>query len=104
MEVAFQAAGYSLVGPQALNRAAPDEGNMHLLEVVASDGRKEQWLRPPATGEIRSDFSMTEPDGAGSDPVMLASVADQDGIAPMHQSHPAYRYMRDGDGDGIVCE
>lgn len=79
MAVVFEAAGYSLLGPQALNCNAPDEGNMHLLEVVASEGQKEQWLRPLAAGEIRSCFSMTEPDGAGSDPNMLATTARQDG-------------------------
>ena len=79
MAVVFEAAGYSLLGPQALNCAAPDEGNMHLLEVVANDEQKEQWLRPLAGGEIRSCFSMTEPDGAGSDPGMLATIARQDG-------------------------
>ena len=79
MAVVFEAAGYSLLGPQALNCAAPDEGNMHLLEVVANDEQKAQWLRPLAAGEIRSCFSMTEPDGAGSDPGMLAAAARQDG-------------------------
>jgi len=80
MAVVFEAAGYSLLGPQALNCAAPDEGNMHLLEVVASEAQKRQWLRPLAAGEIRSCFSMTEPDGgAGADPAMLAATARQDG-------------------------
>ena len=79
MAVVFEAAGYSLLGPQALNCAAPDEGNMHLLEAVASDEQKERWLRPLAAGEIRSCFSMTEPDGAGSDPAMLATTARRDG-------------------------
>ena len=80
MAVVFEAAGYSLLGPQALNCAAPDEGNMHLLEVVASQEQKEQWLRPLAAGDIRSCFSMTEPrGGAGSDPNMLAAAARQDG-------------------------
>ena len=79
MAVVFEAAGYSLLGPQALNCAAPDEGNMHLLEVVANDEQKAHWLRPLAAGEIRSCFSMTEPDGAGSDPGMLATTARQDG-------------------------
>jgi acyl-CoA dehydrogenase len=77
--VVFEAAGYSLLGPQALNCAAPDEGNMHLLEVVGTQAQKERWLRPLAAGEIRSCFSMTEPGGAGSDPNMLATTARQDG-------------------------
>ena len=40
MAVVFEAAGYSLLGPQALNCAAPDEGNMHLLEQVGTDEQK----------------------------------------------------------------
>lgn len=76
----FEEAGYSLLGPVALNIAAPDEGNMHLLEAVASDEHKERWLKPLAAGKIRSCFCMTEPPpGAGSDPSMLLTTAVQDG-------------------------
>jgi len=78
--VAFEAAGYSPLGPVALNCFAPDEGNMHLLEVVASGRQKEEWLRPLAAGEIRSCFMMTEPaPGAGADPSMLQTTARRDG-------------------------
>ncbi len=78
--VAFEEAGYSPLGPLALNVFAPDEGNMHLLEVVATPAQKERWLRPLATGVIRSCFCMTEPaPGAGSDPSMLATTARRDG-------------------------
>ncbi|MEV6586648.1 acyl-CoA dehydrogenase family protein [Streptomyces acidicola] len=74
--VVFEAAGYSLLGPLALNCAAPDEGNMHLLEVVATERQKERYLRPLASGEVRSCFAMTEPaPGAGSDPRALATAA-----------------------------
>ena len=74
--VVFEEAGYSLLGPLALNCAAPDEGNMHLLERVAKREQKEQYLRPLAAGEIRSCFAMTEPaPGAGSDPAMLSTTA-----------------------------
>ncbi|MFH8572964.1 acyl-CoA dehydrogenase family protein [Streptomyces sp. NPDC017993] len=76
--VVFEAAGYSLLGPLALNCAAPDEGNMHLLEVVATTEQKERYLRPLAAGEVRSCFAMTEPaPGAGSDPRALATTATQ---------------------------
>jgi len=76
----FEEAGYSPLGPVALNIAAPDEGNMHLLEAVATPAQKARWLRPLASGEIRSCFCMTEPDpGAGSDPAMLATTAVRDG-------------------------
>ena len=78
--VFFEEAGYSLLGPVALNIAAPDEGNMHLMEVVARPEHKERWLRPLAAGEIRSCFCMPEPPpGAGSDPSMLQTTAVRDG-------------------------
>ncbi|MGW3737428.1 acyl-CoA dehydrogenase family protein [Streptomyces sp. NPDC005148] len=74
--VVFEAAGYSLLGPLALNCAAPDEGNMHLLEKVATEEQKERYLRPLAAGTARSCFAMTEPaPGAGSDPRALATTA-----------------------------
>src|SRR5689334_7296947 len=57
----FEAAGRSMLGPVALNCAAPDEGNMHLLEHAATPAQKERWLRPLAAGESRSCFAMTEP-------------------------------------------
>jgi acyl-CoA dehydrogenase len=76
--VVFEEAGYSLLGPQALNCAAPDEGNMHLLEVVATETQREQFLIRLAAGETRSCFAMTEPaPGAGSDPSMLSTRADR---------------------------
>ena len=78
--VAFEEAGYSPLGPIALNVFAPDEGNMHLLEAVATRAQKERWLRPLAAGTIRSCFCMTEPaPGAGSDPSMLTTRARRDG-------------------------
>jgi acyl-CoA dehydrogenase len=76
--VVFEEAGYSLLGPLALNCAAPDEGNMHLLQVVATDDQRERYLRPLASGEVRSCFAMTEPaPGAGSDPRALTTTATQ---------------------------
>jgi alkylation response protein AidB-like acyl-CoA dehydrogenase len=78
--VVFEAAGYSPLGPVALNCFAPDEANMHLFEQVAEQRQKEEWLRPLAAGEIRSCFMMTEPaPGAGSDPSMLRTTARRDG-------------------------
>jgi acyl-CoA dehydrogenase len=72
----FEEAGYSLFGPTALNIAAPDEGNVHLLAHVASVGQREQFLAPLAAGDVRSAFAMTEPaPGAGSDPAALMTAA-----------------------------
>ncbi|MGY4101511.1 acyl-CoA dehydrogenase family protein [Nocardia sp. R16R-3T] len=74
----FEEAGYSLFGPTALNIAAPDEGNVHLLAHVASPEQKSQYLAPLATGEIRSAFAMTEPaPGAGADPSALTTRAER---------------------------
>jgi acyl-CoA dehydrogenase len=78
--VIFEEAGYSLLGPQALNCAAPDEGNMHLLRQVATAEQRARYLAPLVRGELRSCFAMTEPaPGAGSDPAMLATTARRDG-------------------------
>lgn len=77
--VAFEEAGYSALGPIALNIHAPDEGNIHLLDAVANDAQKERWLKKLVAGEIRSCFAMTEPaPGAGSDPSMLQTTAIED--------------------------
>lgn len=74
--VVFEEAGHSLLGPLALNCSAPDEGNMHLLELVATEKQKERYLRPLVAGEIRSCFAMTEPPpGAGADPSLLQTSA-----------------------------
>ena len=67
----FEAAGYSILGPTAIHCASPDEGNIHLLDVVARPDQREHFLKPLAEGKIRSCFCMTEPGGAGSDPGML---------------------------------
>jgi acyl-CoA dehydrogenase len=76
----FEAAGRSLLGASAIRVNAPDEGNMHTLELVGTDEQKEQWLRPLVDGEARSGFSMTEPKpGAGSDPKMIRTSAEKDG-------------------------
>ena len=78
--IAFEEAGYSPLGPVALNVFAPDEGNMHMLEEIATPEQKERYLRPLAAGTARSCFCMTEPPpGAGSDPTMLKTTATPDG-------------------------
>ena len=78
--IVFEEAGYSSMGPTAMNIHAPDEGNIHLMEEIASPEQKERWLRPLVAGKIRSCFAMTEPaPGAGSDPSMLMTAATKDG-------------------------
>jgi alkylation response protein AidB-like acyl-CoA dehydrogenase len=75
----FEAAGYSILGPTAIHCASPDEGNIHLLDVVARPDQREHFLKPLAEGNVRSCFCMTEPGGAGSDPGLLKTTARQDG-------------------------
>jgi len=110
----FEAAGYSLLGPLALNCAAPDEGNMHLLELVADQRQRERYLAPLARGEVRSCFAMTEPHpGAGSDPSMLQTTARRvdggwaiDGrkifITGAHGAAFAIVMARTGDGEATM--
>ena len=77
--VLFEAAGWSTLGPVALNCAAPDEANMYLLSKIANDEQVEKFLQPVIDGRQRSVFAMTEPGGAGSDPNQLSTGADFDG-------------------------
>ena len=72
----FEEAGYSLFGPAALNISAPDEGDIHLLDHVATKPQRDRYLRPLVAGEQRSAFAMTEPGpAAGSDPAALTTAA-----------------------------
>lgn len=74
--ILLEEAGRSLLGPLALNCAAPDEGNLHTLNLFTTPAQRSRYLEPLANGEVRSCFAMTEPPpGAGSDPAALATTA-----------------------------
>lgn len=78
--VVFEEAGYSPLGPVAMNIHAPDEGNIHLMELVATPAQQQRWLLPLVQGHVRSCFCMTEPSpGSGSDPSMLQTTARREG-------------------------
>jgi len=95
----FEEAGRSLLGPTAMRCGAPDEGNMHLLELAGSDAQRERWLGPLAAGEIRSAFAMTEPmNGGGSDPKMLRTSARKDGAEWVIDGHKIWT-TQGGDAD-----
>ncbi|MCR9103926.1 MAG: acyl-CoA dehydrogenase family protein [Gammaproteobacteria bacterium] len=66
-------------GPYIMNAHAPDEGNMHTLHHFATEYQREKFLQPLLDGQIRSCFSMTEPEVAGSDPTLIQTTAVQDG-------------------------
>ena len=76
MAVLYEAMNQSIFGPVAFNCAAPDDGNMYILNKVASQQQKARWLRPIIDGDVRSSFAMTEPaPGGGSDPGMTQTTA-----------------------------
>ena len=69
----------TLVAPYVFNCQPPDTGNMEILAEHATPLQRERWLEPLLEGEIRSCYSMTEPDTPGSDPTNLACLATLDG-------------------------
>lgn len=70
----------SIFGPVCFNAAAPDDGNMRVLNAVGTEAQKERWLQPIIDGTVRSAFAMTEPHpGGGSDPSMMLTTAERHG-------------------------
>jgi acyl-CoA dehydrogenase len=80
MAACYEEMNRSIFGPATFNSAAPDDGNMMVLERVGSDAQKARWLQPIVDGEVRSAFVMTEPHpGGGSDPSMISTTATRRG-------------------------
>src|SRR5258708_2857927 len=71
--------GSSVFAPSAFGNAAPDSGNSEILARAGTEDQKDQYLYPLLNGDIRSAFSMTEPETAGSDPTLLQTRAELDG-------------------------
>src|SRR5215212_7573251 len=67
------------IAPMAFNCAAPDTGNTEIIAEHGTPEQKDRWLAPLLDGEIRSCFSMTEPEVSGSDPRTLQARAELDG-------------------------
>ncbi|GAW34802.1 (R)-benzylsuccinyl-CoA dehydrogenase [Roseovarius sp. A-2] len=80
MAVCYEEMNRSIFGPVVFNSAAPDDGNMMILEQVGTPEQKERWLAPIVKGDVRSAFVMTEPHpGGGSDPGMMITTAKKQG-------------------------
>ncbi|MBB3065620.1 acyl-CoA dehydrogenase family protein [Limibacillus halophilus] len=80
MAACYEEMGRSIFGPICFNAAAPDDGNMILLQKIAREDQQKRWLQPIIDGEVRSAFAMTEPmPGAGSDPTLMKTTAVRDG-------------------------
>lgn len=80
MAACYEEMNRSIFGPVVFNSAAPDDGNMMLLEKVATPEQKDRWLQPIIDGKIQSSFAMTEPaPGSGSDPSMMLTTATREG-------------------------
>lgn len=94
--------GRSPIGHYAFNCQAPDVGNMEILLEFGTAQQKERYLRPLASGEIRSCFAMTEPEHAGSNPVIMSTVATKDGGDYRITGHKWFATAADGAAFAIV--
>jgi alkylation response protein AidB-like acyl-CoA dehydrogenase len=81
---------------------APDAGNAEILHLYGTAEQKERWLRPLVAGEVRSFFSMTEPEVPGSDPTTLRTTAVRDGEEWVIDGHKWFSSGADGAAFGIV--
>ena len=80
MAACYEEMNRSLFGPVVMNSAAPDDGNMMVLNKVGTEAQKKRWLKPIVDGKVRSSFVMTEPHpGSGSDPSMILTTAARHG-------------------------
>jgi alkylation response protein AidB-like acyl-CoA dehydrogenase len=94
--------GTSPLGHYVFNCNAPDIGNMELMHQFASEYLKKTYLQPLQRGEIRSCFSMTEPEHAGSNPVHLSTTAIRDGDFYVINGHKWFTTAADGAAFTIV--
>ena len=94
--------GWSPLGHLCFGCQAPDAGNMEILHQYGSDDQKRRFLAPLAAGEIRSCFSMTEPDRAGSNPTDLDCAAVRDGDDYVINGRKWFTTAADGAAFAIV--
>ncbi|MEP6977444.1 MAG: acyl-CoA dehydrogenase family protein [Thermoleophilia bacterium] len=94
--------GRSIPAQLVFGCQAPDAGNAEILHLFGTDEQKERWLRPLVAGEIRSFFSMTEPEVSGSDPTTLRTTARREGDEWVIDGHKWFSSSAEGAAFGIV--
>ena len=94
--------GRSPLGHFAFGCQAPDAGNLEVLHKWGTAAQRAQWMMPLARGELRSCFSMTEPENAGSNPTLLACRATLDGDHWVIDGHKWFTTGADGAAFAIV--
>jgi alkylation response protein AidB-like acyl-CoA dehydrogenase len=94
--------GWTPYGHYACNCQAPDVGNMELLLAFGTNEQKRTYLEPLARGEIRSCFAMTEPEHAGSNPVMLSTTATCESSEWVINGHKWFTSSADGAAFAVV--
>ena len=94
--------GRTAFGGTVFNCAAPDTGNMEILAEYGTEEQRRRWLEPLLAGDIRSCFSMTEPEVAGSDPTLLRTRAVRDGDSWVLNGHKWFTSGAVGAGIAIV--
>jgi alkylation response protein AidB-like acyl-CoA dehydrogenase len=100
--LASEVLGRSPLGHYVFGCAAPDAGNIEILHRWGDESQKRRWLAPLAAGEIRSCFSMTEPENAGSNPTRLSTTARADGDDYVIDGHKWFTSSADGAAFAIV--
>jgi acyl-CoA dehydrogenase len=94
--------GRSAIAPRVFNCQAPDTGNAEILAEFGTEEQKERWLKPLLEGEIRSCFSMTEPEVSGADPTGLRTTALRDGDQYVINGHKWFTSGAIGSAFAIV--
>jgi len=97
-----EALGKSPFGHYVFGCQAPDMGNIEILHKYGTDEQKKRFLEPLVAGEIRSCFSMTEPQNAGSNPTMLSTTAEKDGDDYVINGRKWFTTAADGAAFAIV--
>ena len=94
--------GRSVWAPLVFGCQAPDAGNAEILQSFGSSEQRQRWLAPLVAGDVRSFFSMTEPEVSGSDPTGLRTTAVRDGDDWVIDGHKWFSSGAEGAAFGIV--